>query len=372
MSPARTAGKCGGVPPKPTCSDEPKRKHHKSKDVSIVDRNKMAAAASIPPASVGLNPARVVETDLYSAEEKLSALLNSNEALISEICHYLIDGAGKRLRPAFVLLVHRACGGTNRTALDAIDAAIAIELIHSATLLHDDIIDGGMLRRGKPSALARYGSAATLVAGDFLFCRAFELCGRFEENLVRTAAQACIQLTEGEVMEGRLRHNAATSLKDYLAVIARKTASLFAAGGKVAADLAGAPKRTIDTMQHLGNAGGMAFQMSAVLLDILGPDEKIGKPVGSDLRAGIPSLPVVLGVAANPELKAIIGNGTLLESAALERALRMLREPTLIAEARAMAAEQGRIGMAALGELSPSFYRESLPALIDEQLRREA
>jgi geranylgeranyl pyrophosphate synthase len=173
------------------------------------------------------------------------------------------------------------------------------------------------------------------------------------------------------VMEGRLRHNASTSLKDYLAVIARKTASLFAAGGKVAADLAGAPKRTIDTMQHLGNAVGMAFQMIDDLLDILGPEEKIGKPVGTDLRAGIPSLPVVLGVTANPELKAIIGNGTRLEGPALERALKMLRDPKLVAEARAMAAEQGRIAMAALGELAPSVYREGLAALIDEQLRRE-
>jgi geranylgeranyl pyrophosphate synthase len=331
----------------------------------------MGAAATIAPASAMANPARAVEADLYHAEEKLGALLDSNEALISEICHYLVDGAGKRLRPAFVLLVHRACGGNDRTALDAIDAAIAIELIHSATLLHDDIIDAGMLRRGKPSALARYGSAATLVAGDYLFCRAFELCGRFEENLVRTAAQACIQLTEGEVMEGRLRHNAATSLKDYLAVIARKTASLFAAGGKVAADLAGAPERTVETMQYLGTAVGMAFQMIDDLLDILGPEEKIGKPVGSDLRAGIPSLPVVLGVAANSELKAIIGNGTALEGVALERALKMLREPKLVAEARAMAAEQGQLAMAALGELAPSVYRESLAALIDDQLRRE-
>lgn len=329
------------------------------------------AAAAIAPAGATANPVLVVEADLYHAEEKLGALLDSNEALISEICHYLVDGAGKRLRPAFVLLVHRACGGTDRTARDAIDAAIAIELIHSATLLHDDIIDGGMLRRGKPSALARYGSAATLVAGDYLFCRAFELCGRFEENLVRTAAQACIQLTEGEVMEGRLRHNAATNLKDYLAVIERKTASLFAAGGKVAADLAGAPRRTVDTMRHLGTAVGMAFQMIDDLLDILGPEEKIGKPVGSDLRAGIPSLPVVLATAANPELKTIIGNGTRMEGAALERALRMLREPKLVAQARAMAAEQGRVAMAALDELAPSIYRESLAALIDEQLRRE-
>jgi len=339
-----------------------------------VDRNKLGgAAASITPvaAAGAANPARVVEADLSHAEEKLGALLDSNEALISEICHYLVDGAGKRLRPAFVLLVHRACGGTDSTAIDAIDAAIAIELIHSATLLHDDIIDGGMLRRGKPSALARYGSAATLVAGDYLFCRAFELCGRFEENLVRTAAQACIQLTEGEVMEGRLRHNAATSFKDYLAVIARKTASLFAAGGKVAADLAGAPRQTIDTMQRLGTAVGMAFQMIDDLLDILGPEEKIGKPVGSDLRAGIPSLPVVLGVAANPELKAIIGNGAALEGPALERALRILREPGLIAEARSRAAEQGRVAMTALDELAPSVYRESLASLIDDQLRRE-
>ena len=329
------------------------------------------AAASIAPAGAVTNPARAVEGDLYHVEEKLGAQLDSSEALISEICHYLVDGAGKRLRPAFVLLVHRACGGNDRTAVDAIDAAIAIELIHSATLLHDDIIDGGMLRRGKPSALARYGPAATLVAGDFLFCRAFELCGRFEENLVRTAAQACIQLTEGEVMEGRLRHNAATSVKDYLAVIARKTASLFAAGGTVAADLAHAPKRTSVRMEQLGTAVGMAFQMIDDLLDILGPEEKIGKPVGSDLRAGIPSLPVVLAAAANPELKAIIGNGARLEGAALQRALLMLREPKLIAEVRAMAAEQGRVAMAALNELAPSLYRESLAALIDDQLRRE-
>src|ERR1700752_931697 len=133
----------------------------------------MSAAASIAPPAATSNPARVVEADLYNVEAKLGALLDSNESLISEICHYLIDGAGKRLRPAFVLLVHRACGGTDGTARAAIDAAIPIELIHSAPRLHADIIDGGMLRRGKPSALARYGSAATLVAGDYLFCRAF-------------------------------------------------------------------------------------------------------------------------------------------------------------------------------------------------------
>jgi len=327
------------------------------------------ASVSTPQAP---SPARLVEADLASAEVKLSQLLDSSESIIAEICHYLVDAGGKRLRPTFILLVYRACGGLAAKVDLAIDAAIALELIHSATLLHDDIIDSGLLRRGKPSAFARYGFGPSLIAGDYLFCRAFELCAGFEEQMIRTAAQACIQLTEGEVMETRFRHSAVATLKDYIAVINRKTASLFYAGGKVASDLAGASAQTIDAMAKLGTAMGLAFQMVDDLLDILGPEEKIGKPVGSDLRAGIPSLPVVLGVAANPELKAIIGNGTRLENASLERALRMLREPTLIAEARAMAAEQGRIAMAALGELAPSVYRDSLAALIDEQLRREA
>jgi geranylgeranyl pyrophosphate synthase len=332
---------------------------------------KKAEAEVLGGATMPPNPALVVEADLAAAETKLASLLDSNETLISEICHYLVTSGGKRLRPVFILLVYRTCGGGDKAAEDAIDAAIALELIHSATLLHDDIIDGGLLRRGRPSAYARYGFASTLVAGDYLFCRAFELCGRFAEHLVRTAAHACIQLTEGEIMEGRLRHSTATSLKDYLAVITRKTASLFAAGGKVAADLAGANPRTIEAMTRLGNAVGLAFQMIDDLLDILGPEEKIGKPVGSDLRIGIPSLPVVLGVESSPELRRLFQSGERLQGSTLDRALELLREPALLARARSMAGEQIEIARGILGELKPSAYRESLGLLIDDQIYRE-
>src|SRR5206468_1491680 len=124
---------------------------------------------------------------------------------------------------------------------DAIEAAVALELIHSATLLHDDIIDRGETRRGRPSALTTFGVADTLVAGDFLFSRAFALCARFEAEVIRWAAEACISLTEGEVMQGRFRHNPAVTIADYLEIIERKTASLFAAGARTAAHLAGAP-----------------------------------------------------------------------------------------------------------------------------------
>src|SRR5271170_775963 len=286
------------------------------------------AAASTPEA---LNPARLVEADLAAVEAKLSRLLDSKEPIIAEICHYLVDAGGKRLRPTFIMLVYRACGGPDARVDEPIDASIALELIHSATLLHDDIIDRGMLRRGKPSAFARYGFGPSLIAGDYLFCRAFEVSGRFDERLVRTAAQACIQLTEGEVMESRFRHSSAATLRDYIAVSDRKTASLFYAGGVVAADLARAPKSTIEAMGKLGTAMGLAFQMVDDLLDILGPEEKIGKPVGSDLRAGIPSLPVVLGVEQSPELRELFQSGNGVDGAGFERALELVRAPEVLA-----------------------------------------
>jgi geranylgeranyl pyrophosphate synthase len=311
-----------------------------------------------------------IRDDLLRAEAKLATLLDSNEALISEISHYLVDGAGKRLRPLFILLVYRASGGTDAKVEDAIDAAIALELIHSATLLHDDIIDGGLLRRGKPSAFARYGAAASLVTGDFLFCRAFELCGRFEERLVQTAARACIQLTEGEVMEGRMRHRSVATFDDYLEIITRKTASLFAAGGRVAADLAGGSPATIATMERLGLAFGRAFQMIDDVLDIVGPEAKIGKPVGSDLRAGVLSLPAVIGIDELPELRAFFSNGKVADDASFKHALDLMSRPAVIGRARAHAADQIVIARTLVAQLAPSQFRESLAQLIDDQTTR--
>jgi geranylgeranyl pyrophosphate synthase len=317
------------------------------------------------------NPAGSVEGDLRIAEAKLLGLLDSREGLIAEICHYLIDGRGKRLRPLFVLLVYRAAGGKDANARDAIDVAIALELIHSATLLHDDIIDAGALRRGKPSAFKRFGLGPTLVAGDYLFSRAFQLCGRFDEKLVNIASGACIELTEGEVMEGRFHHNAAVSLEDYIAVIDRKTASLFSAGGKVASELAGTKPPVVTAMANLGIAIGRAFQMIDDLLDVTGPEQKIGKPVGSDLRAGIPSLPVVIGVERDPELKRLFQHVIRADGPEFIKALDILRSPRILKEARALAAAQIERARTILEQLPPSIYRDSLAMVIDDQVDRE-
>src|SRR5262249_11440805 len=255
-----------------------------------------------------------IEDDLVRVETRLAAELTSREERLHAIGAHLVDAGGKRVRPTVVLLAfHAAAVGASQSRRDdAIEAAVALELIHSATLLHDDIIDGGETRRGRPSALAAFGVADTLVAGDFLFSRAFALCARFEAEVIRWAAEACIRLTEGEIMQGRFRHNPAVTIADYLEIIERKTASLFAAGARTAAHLAGTPAALVEAMGAGGRSGGLGFQVSDDLLDVEGQPAVTGKPRGIDLRDGNPSLPIVLALAGDGELARLFASERLL------------------------------------------------------------
>jgi octaprenyl-diphosphate synthase len=300
--------------------------------------------------------------DLARVEEKMEQLLASREPLLSEVALHLIQGGGKRVRPAVALLVFKACGG--RDVTDMIDVAIALELIHSATLLHDDIIDGGETRRGRPSAFQRYGLANTLVTGDFLFSKAFELCGRFEERIVRWAADACISLTEGEVMQGRFRRNPATTMDDYLEIIARKTASLFSQGSRVAAHLAGLDSHGIEAMGLCGFNIGMAFQIIDDVLDVEG-DARTGKPVGIDLRDGNPSLPLVLAVARDAEVRRVFVSANASESE-IDAALQRVRRLEVLNEARRLAEDYTRRARELLADLPYSSYRQALGDIIAE------
>ncbi len=314
---------------------------------------------------VGSNGAvdlHLIADDLTKVEVKMESLLVSREPLLSEVALHLIAGGGKRVRPAVALLVFKACGG--RDVTDMIDVAIALELIHSATLLHDDIIDGGETRRGRPSAFRRYGLANTLVTGDFLFSKAFELCGRFEEQVVRWAADACISLTEGEVMQGRFRRNPETTLEDYLEIIARKTASLFAQGARVAAHLAGVDARGTEAMGLCGFNIGMAFQVVDDILDVEG-DARTGKPVGIDLRDGNPSLPLVLAVAQDAEVRRVFMSPEATE-AELEAALQRVRRLDVLSVVRRLAEDYTERARQLLEDLPFSSYREALADIIAE------
>jgi geranylgeranyl pyrophosphate synthase len=324
---------------------------HDSRERSILIRSNGAAALGL------------IAADLIQVEEKLAELLISREPLLSEISLHLIGGGGKRVRPAVALLVFKACGGDD--IVDMIDIAVALELIHSATLLHDDIIDGGKTRRGRPSAFSRYGLADTLVTGDFLFSKAFELCGRFEERIVRWAADACISLTEGEIMQGRFRRNPAVTVDDYLEIIARKTASLFSQGARVAAHLAGMGEQGSEAMWACGFNIGMAFQIIDDLLDVEGDEDLTGKPVGIDLRDGNPSLPLVLALAEDAEVRRVF-LAPEPDDAAICGALERVRALGVLTTVRRLAEDYTRRARDLLATLPYSAFRQALDGIVTE------
>jgi octaprenyl-diphosphate synthase len=319
-----------------------------------------ASTAAVP---TPLRPPPPVGDDLVRVEERLAAEIASREARLADIGAHLVGAGGKRIRPTVVLLAfHAAASGATARRDDAIDAAVALELIHSATLLHDDIIDGGEMRRGRPSALSTFGLADTLVGGDFLFSRAFALCARFEAEVIGWAAEACISLTEGEVMQGRFRHNPAVTPADYLEIIERKTASLFAAGARTAAHLAGAPAPLVQAMASCGRHVGLAFQVSDDLLDVQGRTSVTGKPSGLDLRDGNPSLPIVLALQRDSELARLFASRQP-SAAEVEIGLERIRASGVLDEVAERAAGHVAAALAEMARLPPSPYRDALETL---------
>jgi geranylgeranyl pyrophosphate synthase len=300
-------------------------------------------------------------------EERIRELTHSREDRLFEIANELIGSGGKRVRPALALLVFRAAGGLDPT--DTIDVGAALELIHSATLLHDDILDSGQTRRGRPSPLARHGAGLTLVTGDFLFSRAFGVAGRFDATVVGWATDACVNLCEGEILQQRFWRNPEVTLDDYVEIAARKTASLFSEAARIGAHFAGASPGVVEAMRRLGFEIGIGFQMIDDLLDVVGPAETIGKPVGSDLREGAPALPTVLALGRLTEVaQAFASPDPSAET--VESALGALRRSTVLDEVRRLAA--GRIEDAARQlELLPiSPFRSAVHGLLGELLAR--
>ncbi|RMD81920.1 MAG: polyprenyl synthetase family protein [Candidatus Dadabacteria bacterium] len=323
----------------------------------------VAASAAGHPAG----PTAVVADELRRVEERIAEVIVSRESRLSEISDYLINAGGKRIRPAVSLLTFRACGGEDPT--DVIDLAVSLELIHTATLLHDDIIDSNDVRRGRDAAPLRFGVADTLVTGDFLFSRAFEVCGRFEPRIVAWAADACVQLTEGEIMQGRFRRNPAVTEADYYEIVRRKTASLFSACARIAAYLAGAPPALVDDLARAGLEVGIAFQMIDDVLDVEGDPRKIGKRVGTDLVDGNPSLPVIKGLALPPVHEAF--TSVPCPSEAIKAAVEALKAAGIPAAVREQAVEHARAAAAVIATLPPSAYRDSLATLVEDLVGRQ-
>ena len=229
--------------------------------------------------------------------------LASKVALIDQIAHYIISAGGKRIRPLLVLLFSGALGFKGR---ERFELAATVEFIHTATLLHDDVVDESALRRGRRTANAMFGNAASVLVGDFVYSRAFQMMVSVNRmRVLDVLADATNVIAEGEVLQLMNMHDPDVAVEDYLQVIRFKTAKLFEASARLGAVLADVNRATEEACADYGRSLGTAFQLVDDLLDVVGDPSRTGKPVGIDLRDGNPSLPIVLALPRSPALVAV-------------------------------------------------------------------
>jgi octaprenyl-diphosphate synthase len=236
---------------------------------------------------------RLVAADMAAVDALIRNELRSDVLLINQIGEHIISAGGKRLRPLLVLLAAR-CGAAADIA-SAVRLATIVEFIHTATLLHDDVVDESGLRRGRQTANALWGNAASVLVGDFLYSRAFQMMVGLGQGLVmQVLADTTNQIAEGEVLQ--LSHAGDPDLDEarYLEVVRRKTAILFAAGCRLGGMAAGLDARAQQFLHDYGLALGTAFQIADDVLDYAGDAERIGKNLGDDLAEGKPTLPVII------------------------------------------------------------------------------
>lgn len=315
---------------------------------------------------------QVIE-DLDRVEEVIFENLESDVELMEEMTHYLLNAGGKRVRPAFVLLAFRAVGGTD--VEDVIHIAAAIELIHTATLIHDDINDSSPTRRGLASVNEKFGLSKALVAGDFTFVKAFRIGGAYDWDIVKIIADACSGLAEGEVLQSMNRYNVDLTLVEYERTIGKKTAGLISACGAVGAKLGGAGDDVVKGLSSYGYNLGMTFQIIDDILDLDGDDSKTGKPRGTDIREGQMSVPLIhalsmLGPQKNETLAGLIIRRENTQDD-IDRAILLVKETDALDFSRAMAEEYASKARRALNVLSDSDYKENLNMLIDVVMERD-
>lgn len=304
-----------------------------------------------------------VTDDMAAVNRLIGNRLRSEVALINQLAGYIINSGGKRLRPLLVLLAARACGyrGDGHVQLAAI-----IEFIHTATLLHDDVVDASQLRRGQETANAVWGNEASVLVGDFLYSRAFEMMVELNSlRVLEILAHATNTIAEGEVLQLLNVHNPDTTEEQYLRVILSKTAKLFEAGAQLGALIAGQPPDVERALAAYGLHLGTAFQLIDDVLDYSANAVTTGKNIGDDLAEGKPTLPLIY----------VMGHGNARDSACVRKAiedggrdhidgvLAAIRETKAIDYTRRAAQREAEKALDALALLPPSAYRDSLEAL---------
>jgi octaprenyl-diphosphate synthase len=298
--------------------------------------------------------------DMNRVDEIIRGRLRSEVILIRQVADYIIGSGGKRLRPALVILSAGACGYSGRHHHEL---AAVVEFIHTATLLHDDVVDDSRMRRGRATANSTFGNAAAVLVGDFLYSRAFQMMVEVQSpRIMEVLADATNVIAEGEVLQLLQVHNAEVDEQDYLRVIRSKTAKLFEAAGRLGAILAGVPPAQEQALADYGIHLGTAFQLVDDTLDYSGDLAQTGKNLGDDLAEGKATLPVIYAMRHGSAEQGAVIRKAIIEGGLSDfgPVLKAMRETGALDYARIQAEASAREASRAIAVLPDSKYRDSL------------
>ena len=313
---------------------------------------------------------QLIASDMDAVDKLIIASLKSDVVLINQIGAYIVHSGGKRLRPMIVLMAAQACGYTGEKH---IDLAAIIEFIHTATLLHDDVVDGSDMRRNRETANAVWGNEASVLVGDFLYSRSFEMMvGVGEMRVMDILSHATNRIAEGEVLQLLNVHNPETSEAEYMEVIKRKTATLFEAGARLGGVVAGVEAGQEQALADYGLHLGIAFQLVDDALDYDASKSDIGKNIGDDLAEGKPTLPLIQAMKqadapTRERLTGIIEKGGLDE---IDFVMQTIGASDAIAYTQQLARDEAELAKQALAPLPESPYRQALAELADFSVAR--
>ncbi len=307
---------------------------------------------------------------MEQVDRVIAKRLESGVPLVGEVAKYIISAGGKRLRPVLLLLT---CGALGYTGAQKYTLAAVVEFIHTATLLHDDVVDESTLRRGKPTANERFGNPASVLVGDFMYSRAFQMMVDADSmQVMQTLADATNVIAEGEVLQLMNMHDASLNEDGYLRVIRSKTAKLFEASARLGAILAGSSASIQNACADYGQALGTAFQVIDDVLDYDGNASEMGKNLGDDLREGKATLPLILAMQLGSEaqrqtLREAIETGSI---ARLADIVTIVRDTGALEATRNAAASEAQRAIDAAMQLPDNAYRQAMVVLASELLNR--
>ena len=307
---------------------------------------------------------------MAQVDHVIAQRLDSGVPLVAEVARYIISAGGKRLRPVLLLLT---CGALGYTGSQRYNLAAVVEFIHTATLLHDDVVDESTLRRGRPTANERFGNPASVLVGDFLYSRAFQMMLSADSmRVMQILADATNVIAEGEVLQLMNMHDASLNEDGYLRVIRSKTAKLFEASARLGPILAGSAPEIETACAHYGQALGTAFQVIVDVLDYDGNSIEMGKNLGDDLREGKATLPLILAMQrGTPEQSRTVREA--IETGNVDRLsdiVAIVRDTGALAATRSAAAAEAQRAIDATMQLPDNAYRTAMVALASQLLDR--